>query len=90
MSRGILGNLIGCLSISCSLLFWVLLVCERFIGHFPLLPDLNFNGWVVIWAFGLLFALVATALGSKRWLFAAMLPVITFFSTIAIVNSRPF
>lgn len=59
----------------------------RFVHHFPLLSDVPFNGWIVIWAVGLLLALLAAVLDFRRWFFAAALPVITFFATIAIVTS---
>lgn len=85
MNRRLISNSIGCLSIACSLGLWVLVCIGRVIGHFPLLPDLPFNGWVLIWAAGLLLALAAAALGSRRWAFAAILPVISFIAAFVIV-----
>ena len=78
--------MIGCLSIACSLGLWVLVCIGRVIGHFPMHPDLSFNGWMLIWAAGLLLALVAAILGSRRWAFAAILPIVSFFAAIVIVN----
>ncbi len=85
-SRRTISKLIGCLSLVCSLGFWVLVCVGQVMGHFPVLPDLPFSGWVLIWTAGLLLALIAAALGSRRWAFAALLPVISLFAAIVIVN----
>ena len=84
MIRKLISNSIGCLSIACSLGFWILVGVGRMIGHFPVLFDLPFNEWVLIWAAGLLLALAAAALGSRRWAFAAILPVISFIAAFVI------
>ena len=59
-----------------------------YLVNIPRVVDLPFHYWVVIWVGALVLALVATARGSRLWAFAALLPLVTFFTLIALINIR--
>jgi len=88
MKTKYLANALGYASIICSSLFWVLLAWSVVSEHFPASLDLPFNGWALIWAVGLLLALIAAALGPRRWAFAALLPIVSLFAAVTLINLR--
>jgi hypothetical protein len=47
--------------------------------------DLRFGQWVLIWSIGLIFALLAARVGSRSWLLALLLPIVTFAFNVAII-----
>src|SRR5277367_6235235 len=93
--RRTIANATGCASLALSLVFWLLLCFGIAKAHFArehFMEGLNtlFHVWGMIWVLGLLLALVATGLGSRRWALATLLPVISFFVSAAILASVPF
>ncbi|MDR3715183.1 MAG: hypothetical protein P4L51_20405, partial [Puia sp.] len=68
MKRVALANIFGCLSVACSAMIWMLLGLRMTIRHFFQGIDLSISGWMLVWGFGLLLALIAARLGSRRWL----------------------
>ena len=81
------ANAFGYASLICSLSFWVLLSLH-YIPGFPKGIDLSFNYWVAIWAVAIVLALVAAARGSARWALAVLVPLVSFFLLIVLVNLR--
>jgi len=81
------ANGVGVASLACSLSFWLLLPLS-YIPGFPKYIDLPLNYWAAIWLLGIILALTAAALGSRRWAFAAFVPVVTFFLLIVFINLR--
>jgi len=81
------ANGFGIASLVCSLSFWVLLGLS-YIPGFPKSLDLSFNYWVAIWFAAIILALIAAARGNRRWAWAALLPLATFFFLIIFVNLR--
>ena len=84
MKKKLLSNILGYTSLVCSLSCWVWLGYSA-IAHVPQEIDLSLNSWAVIWVIGLILALVAALLGSKRWFWAAILPVLTIFMVLMII-----
>jgi hypothetical protein len=90
-----MANAVGWLSIALSLAFWLLLCTGSAKGHFAkehVLEGLKalFHVWTPIWVLGFLLALVAAGLGSRRWVLAALLPVVSFLVSMIILASVPF
>ena len=90
MDRRTTANGIGCLSVACSLAFWL------WAGLFLFTP-LNKSEawlrlvdepvlWIMLWIAGFLLGLIATALGSKRWAFAAVLALVSFGAAVAALS----
>jgi len=90
MKNAKFANVIGCLSVSCSMAIWVLLCLKIVIRHLPEKFDLPVNGWIMVWGAALLLALIAAKFGSRWWALAAILPVITCVIAIGVVASFPF
>jgi hypothetical protein len=87
-NRKILANSLGCIGIAFSPPpIWILAVMHF---HSKWFDDLPFNGWAVIWVFGFVLMCAAGWLGSRWWLFGALLAAISFFGTIALLASIPF
>jgi len=81
-----LANTFGYVSVLCSVSFWVLLVLDRIPG-FPMKGiDLSANYWAAIWGVAVLLALVAAAIGSRRWAWAALIPIANIALLIVLVN----
>jgi len=81
----IAANLCGIGSLACSLSFWLVLAL-RFVPAFPKSIDLSFSYWVAIWLIAVILALIAATLGSRRWALAALLPAVTLFLAIVLIN----
>ena len=78
IDRRAIANRIGCLSVFCSLAFWLWACLFLFtpFGHnaeWVLQVMVAFSLWVFLWIMGFVLALVAARLGSRRWAFAALL-----------------
>jgi len=85
--RKTIATIFGTASLVCSLSFWPVLVLS-YITRFPKYLDLPFNSWAAIWALAVILALVAAALGSRRWVIAALIPLVTFLMIIVFINLR--
>ena len=79
-----LADAFGYASLVCSLSFWILLAL-RLVPRFPRI-DLSFNYWLAIWIVGLVLAFVAAARGSKRWAWATLLPLVSFFLVTVLIH----
>jgi hypothetical protein len=95
INRRTIANTVGCLSLILSLAFWLLLCLGSAKSHFArerfmqgLMP--LFHVWEPVWALGPVLALAATVAGSKRWMFATLLPVVSFAISAVILASVPF
>jgi hypothetical protein len=84
MTRKVVANFIGWISVLCSVAFWVLLALLAVIGSPK--ADLAFGQWALVWGVALVLAIVAAAIGSRRWALAALLPVFNFLSLFVLVN----
>jgi len=78
-----------------SLAFWLLLCFgsardhfER--EHFMQGMKMLFHVWEPVWVLGLLPALTATIVGSRRWALATLLPVVSFLVSSVVLASVPF
>jgi hypothetical protein len=82
MNRRTTAIIIGCLGIACSLSFWA------WVAIFAMLPFRQRGAWLsfglgvsplwpALWVLGLLLPLVAALISSKRWILAAVVPIIS-------------
>ncbi len=87
MTRRRIANGISWLGIACSLAFWA------WIGIFPHLPFHQRGAWMRLslgvsdvwpgfWLMGIVLPLAATVLGSWRWMFAALVPIVSCAAAI--------
>jgi hypothetical protein len=91
MTRKSIANLVGCLGIACSLAFWIwdaiLLHLSFHQREVWMRLDLGTsNLWPALWLAGFLLALVATAIGSRRWILAAVLPVLSCAAAVILLS----
>ena len=86
--RRTLANVVGCAGVACSLAFWIEVCATDIAGHTPAWLDIGLDGWEVGWVLGIVLALTAAALGSRRWAFAAALPFVSFLAAIAAIDWR--
>jgi hypothetical protein len=82
MNRKTIAIIVGCLGIVCSLSFWAWAVIYAMLsfhqrGALLSLSLGKSNLWPVLWALGFLLPLVAAFLWSKRWIYAAILPIVS-------------
>ncbi len=91
MTRKLIANGLGWLGIACSLAFWV------WICVFAKLPfhqrgawmrlDLGVsNVWPTLWIVAVLLSFFAAVLGSRRWFFAAILPIISCAAAVILLS----
>jgi len=91
MNRKLVANAIGCFGIACSLAYWVWLCI------FAALPlnrreywmklDLGVSYiWPALWAAGLLLPLIAAAIGARRWVLAAIVPIVSCAAAIILLS----
>lgn len=78
------SRLCGFTSLACSLFFWVGLLLRLLVAipHF----DFSFYFFLGQWALAVVLALVASALGSHRWAYAALLPILNWFVSFYLVG----
>jgi hypothetical protein len=86
VKSGSSAKVLGYASLGGSLSFYIL-GALRLIPGFPGI-DLSFNHWVAIWAVSIVLAFVAAAVGSRRWVWAALLPLATFFFVNILLNRQ--
>jgi hypothetical protein len=86
MSRRPFANVVGCAAIVCSFAFWAEVCATKILGYTPGWLDMGFDGWLIGWVLGILLALTAAALGSRRWALAAILPFVSFFAAAASID----
>jgi hypothetical protein len=94
-NRRRMANALGWLSLVLSLAFWLLLCFGSAKDHFErehFMQGLKmlFHVWEPVWVLGLLLALAATIVGSRRWALATLLPVISFLVSVVVLASVPF
>jgi hypothetical protein len=87
--RTTLANVVGCAAVACSCSFWIEFCVTKLVGHTPLWLNIGLVGWVLGLVLGIILAFTAAALGSRRWAFAAVLPLISFIAMIAAIFSSP-
>jgi|ERR1022692_805905 hypothetical protein len=93
MNRLISANSMGCLSVACSLAFWVwlglsfLMPSSLRLVWFELVAGKGaLVLWLVLWIAGLLMGLTATVLGSRRWIGAVILALVSDAVVVHIVS----
>jgi fatty acid desaturase len=79
----LLSNVLGYMSVFGSLTV-VMEIALNAIPHFRRI-DLPLTTLAVIWLVAFLLAIAAALLGSRRWAFAALLPVLMFILALAVV-----
>jgi len=77
------ANLLGSLSVLCSLVPLVLILRSKIVGGFPTSLNLSFTGVIHLWEFGLLLAFIASFFGSRWWALAVLLTIVSIFGTLA-------
>jgi len=82
MNRKLIANIIGWAGIACSLAFWAWLGVFAKLSFHQRGDWMNLelgvsNVWPVLWLAGLLLLLIAALIGSKKWVFAAFVPVVS-------------
>ncbi|MGA7343821.1 MAG: hypothetical protein WBE72_05105 [Terracidiphilus sp.] len=94
-NRRKIANWIGSLSLALSLAFWLLLL----LGSARSLSDREFfmQGldalfyvWLPVWSFSALLAVASAILGSRRWLLAALAPLLSAWLSLILLAGIPF
>jgi hypothetical protein len=94
-NRRKIANWIGSLSLVLSFAFWLLL----FLGSAKRPSDREFfmQGldalafvWAPIWLLSAMFAVASGILGSRRWLLAALAPLLSAWLSFSLLASIPF
>jgi len=91
MTRRLMANLTGWLGIICSLAFWVWLCI---VTHLPFHQrsawmrfDLGVSSvWPALWLAGFFLAFLSAMIGSRRWLFAAIVPVLSCGAAVILLS----
>jgi hypothetical protein len=80
-----IANALGYASIFCSLAFWIWIALFLFtpLNRSDAWLELGagsdaFVLWTTMWIAGLLLALIAAVVGSRRWAFVSVLPLLSF------------
>jgi hypothetical protein len=84
--RKAFANLAGYAGILCSFAFWLEVCVARVVGYTPGWLDMGGKGWFMGWMLGVVLAVTAVALGSRKWAYAAILPFISFFAAVASID----
>jgi len=79
MSKNDWSEVCGFMSLGCSSFFWAAQLL-RFIGAAPHFA-LSFYFFLGQWALAAVLALLAAALGSYRWVYAALLPILNWLAS---------
>ncbi len=95
MTRRLIANFIGWLAIICSLAFWVWdLILPHLSFHQReawMRYDLGVSSlWPALWLAGFLLAVVAALIGSRRWIFAAAVAVVSCLAAVIHLASAHF
>jgi hypothetical protein len=93
--RTSVANMLGSIGLASSLGLWPLLFGFGRLVHFEREPamqllDAFFLLWVWIWPAGFVLTAVAAILGSKRWWFAVLAPIFSFWVSGSILAGIPF
>jgi hypothetical protein len=91
MNRRLIANITGWLGILCSLAYWA------WVAVFPHLSaqqrtswmrlDLGVsNVWPALWLAGFFLAIVSALIGSRRWIFAAIVPVLSCAAAVMFLS----
>jgi len=91
MNRRLVANITGWLGLLCSLTYWAWLAI---LPHLPLHQrtqwmrfDLGVsNLWPALWLAGFFLALLSALVGSKRWIFAAIVPVVSCAAAVMVLS----
>jgi hypothetical protein len=83
-TKSAIGNLVGSLSVLGSISFWILFVLRTFLGLHKIDPTIG--QFAAIWIGAVVLALLASLIGSKRWAYAALLPLVNFLFAILVIN----
>ena len=79
-----IGNFLGVLSVLGSASFWVLLGMSTFFDLYK--ANLTITQWAGIWISTLALALLAARIGSGRWAYVVLFPVINLLFAILLIN----
>ena len=84
MSKKDWSEVCGFMSLGCSSFFWVAHLLRLLVTapHF----QLSFYFFLGQWALALVLALIAAALGSYRWAYAALLPILNWLASYYLVG----
>jgi len=82
MKNNTSANRIGSVSVACSLAFWLWACFFLFTPYgrnaeWVLHVMVAFWLWIALWILGFLLGLVAAAMGSRRWLAASLLALVS-------------
>jgi hypothetical protein len=81
MKNNTAAKRIGLVSVACSLAFWLWACIFLFtpLNHseWVLHVMVAFGLWLALWAMGFLLGLAAAAMGSRRWLVAALFALVS-------------
>jgi hypothetical protein len=91
MNHKRIANGIGWLGVACSLAFWVWVPIYAVLpfhqrGDWMKLGLGESNIWPALWLTGFLLSFVAAIVGSRKWAFAAFVPVISCAAAIAFLS----
>jgi hypothetical protein len=78
------SELCGFMSLGCSSFFWAAHLLRSMVAvpYF----ELSFYFFLGQWAFAVVLALIAAALGSSRWAYAALLPILNWWVSYYLVG----
>jgi hypothetical protein len=84
--RKVFANVVGSAGILCSFAFWVEVCVAKIVGYTPGWLDMGVIGWLTGWMLGIVLAVTAVALGSRKWAYATILPFVSFFAAVASID----
>lgn len=94
MNRKAISNGAGCLSIACSLAFWTWAALFLFTPLNRSQAWLSLGTatgspyvWLSLWIVGLVLAVLAAVLGSRKWIAAAVLALASFAAAAWLVST---
>jgi len=93
-SKGKLSRGMGCLSVACSLAFWIWATLFLFtpLNRSDVWLQVGVGAgagllWLTLWALGLLLGVLAASWGSRRWAWAAVLAVASYLAAVGAMST---
>jgi len=91
MNRRLIANITGWVAIFCSVAFWAWMeifphLSPRQRGVWMRLDPGVSNVWPALWLAGLFLVVLSAMVGSRRWFFAAIVPVLSCAAAVIVIT----